>query len=924
MRRGIICLSFSIFFLFIFSFQAARAAEPTTIEDNTHIKSATIWEKSKSPYLIKGYVYVEAELTIEPGTVVKFEYKKGGMEVWNKLTAIGSAADPIIFTSSRDDFFGGDTDGDSGANQPAKGDWLHINFGSTNASGEMKYVLVLYGGGLSYTDAAIVINGNDDVVLKKSSVKKSSSRGIMLVSSMPTIEENIISENAEGIYSSGQIKIPIIRNNSIFGNTILGASVEMPNGQSSTGRLDARNNWWGADSGPHYHSSFGWPDNREGGGNKILDGVIFDPWLKKDPVSGLDPVIVIPGIMGSWKKDGAWTIDPIFHTYDNLCEELLANGYEDGENFSVFPYEWRDSNIDNAKLLHNRIAEIKSQTGRPKVDIVAHSMGGLLAREYIESDYFDNDVDQLITIGTPHLGAPKDYVTWEAGEFLGYLSPVFKQIFSQEAKENNYSDIFSYIQKRPMHSVQELLPVYNYLFDDNGSDYILRLSYPLNYPKNQFLENLNDTNNMLSLRDLEFTKIIGKSSGSTTTISGYNVVNAEMGQLWQDGYPHGFEIPLIGDQGIRRDDGDRTVPLYSAEASNIPADKTITLRSEHNALPTDAQKDILEILTGKRPASEVRKWHVPNLLLITVHSPVDIQVESPSGLKVGKNFETNETYDQIEGAYYTGFDTKSEFITIPNPENGKYKIFAEGTGNGEYKIDTTKITENESDPDNAKTALAEVMGTAEPGKIKDVEIEITADQVIYNPDTTPPVIVINSPEEKTYLNNTYSLNFSVDIKDEDSGIDDLSVEKLLNGQLFTDSRLDLSLLGLSEQIIQVSAKDRAGNSGSAERKFKITTSLEAVQSNFNHYFSLGYVKDGYSKKYFEIQLAYLRNVSGFIEAVKNSNLFPFQKQITLNVLKKSSNAKIDFLIRQLNQNYLHWIDEKVAKLLIEDLNFIRP
>ena len=76
------------------------------------------------------------------------------------------------------------------------------------------------------------------------------------------------------------------------------------------------------------------------------------------------------------------------------------------------------------------------------MDVVAHSMGGLLAREYIESDYYDDDVDQLITVGTPHLGAPKDYVTWEAGEFLGLFAPVQKRIFALEALENGYLDIF--------------------------------------------------------------------------------------------------------------------------------------------------------------------------------------------------------------------------------------------------------------------------------------------------------------------------------------------------------------------------------------------------------------------------------------------------------------------------------------------------
>ena len=65
---------------------------------------------------------------------------------------------------------------------------------------------------------------------------------------------------------------------------------------------------------------------------------------------------------------------------------------------------------------------------------------------------------------------------------------------------------------------------------------------------------------------------------------------------------------------------------------------------------------------------------MPSFLLVLVHSPVDVQVESPSGEKIGKDFSTNGEFNQVENAYYTGFDTNSEFITIPNPEEGKYKI----------------------------------------------------------------------------------------------------------------------------------------------------------------------------------------------------------------------------------------------------------
>jgi len=43
--------------------------------------------------------------------------------------------------------------------------------------------------------------------------------------------------------------------------------------------------------------------------------------------------------------------------------------------------------------------------GVKKVILVCHSMGGLAAREYIQSNYYANDVAKIVTIGTPHYGS---------------------------------------------------------------------------------------------------------------------------------------------------------------------------------------------------------------------------------------------------------------------------------------------------------------------------------------------------------------------------------------------------------------------------------------------------------------------------------------------------------------------------------------
>jgi len=662
MRRAIIFFSFAIFAFAMFFVSPVYAVSPTWVRD--FVDKPTTWTKEGGPYLVSGQVVVKAPLAIEAGTVVKFNmYNNSSLNIQSDFIVSGTAKEKVIFTALHDDI-GGEIDNGSSI-KPKIGDWSQISIGAIGASevrirhAEMRY-------------SAFGIRLGNYPQTKGVSVKNcklsQNGYGFLIKDTNAVIESNEISRNIQGVkiyLTTGTTKMT---NNAIFGNGTGAETQYYYVDHPDSLFLDARNNWWGAASGP-YHNSL----NPEGAGNPVMGQVLFDPWLGEDPIQNPDPAIVIPGIMGSWKKDGKWQIDPIFHTYDNLIESMIAAGYEnDGKELSVFPYEWRDSNKVNAVELKAKIQQIKNQTSRPKVDIVAHSMGGLLAREYIESNYYQNDVDQLITIGTPHLGAPKGYIKWEAGAFFADIFELAgKKFFEQEAKENGYDSIFHYIRGRPIESVRELLPVYDYLWDDNGTDYDLRVGYPENYPRNEFLENLNNAERIKMLENVELSKIIGKPEGERTTISGYNVISADMGELWEHGYPHGFEIPKPNQQGTRRSEGDRTVSLYSAESTNIPSNKKIYLQSNHNDLPTDAQQDILEILTGKRPENKIDEWQIDDILGGFIFSPVDIQVISPSNKRLGKNFETGGEFNEILGAYYTGFNTDTEFFVIPNPEDGE-------------------------------------------------------------------------------------------------------------------------------------------------------------------------------------------------------------------------------------------------------------
>ncbi len=63
---------------------------------------------------------------------------------------------------------------------------------------------------------------------------------------------------------------------------------------------------------------------------------------------------------------------------------------------------------------------VKDTTGADKVILIAHSMGGLNSRQYIQnSDVYEDDVVKLITISTPHQGSNKSNTPEWIGEYLG-------------------------------------------------------------------------------------------------------------------------------------------------------------------------------------------------------------------------------------------------------------------------------------------------------------------------------------------------------------------------------------------------------------------------------------------------------------------------------------------------------------------------
>ena len=111
---------------------------------------------------------------------------------------------------------------------------------------------------------------------------------------------------------------------------------------------------------------------------------------------------------------GIWT--PL-KGYDVVVDHLRALGYQDKAgakpaNLVLAPYDWRLSNRYNGQRLAGVVEPVlerwRAQGGQyaeARLVFVCHSMGGLVARWYIEKAGGHEVTRKLVTLGTPWRGA---------------------------------------------------------------------------------------------------------------------------------------------------------------------------------------------------------------------------------------------------------------------------------------------------------------------------------------------------------------------------------------------------------------------------------------------------------------------------------------------------------------------------------------
>jgi pimeloyl-ACP methyl ester carboxylesterase len=99
--------------------------------------------------------------------------------------------------------------------------------------------------------------------------------------------------------------------------------------------------------------------------------------------------------------------------YGPFIDRLEQAGYRSGETLFVFDYDWRLSVVDNAKRLAAFVDE--KVPGSGDIDIVGHSMGGLVARTYAMEERGADRIARLVSAGSPWRGSVQVFELLQGG-----------------------------------------------------------------------------------------------------------------------------------------------------------------------------------------------------------------------------------------------------------------------------------------------------------------------------------------------------------------------------------------------------------------------------------------------------------------------------------------------------------------------------
>jgi len=341
--------------------------------------------------------------------------------------------------------------------------------------------------------------------------------------------------------------------------------------------------------------------------------------------------------------------------YNGIINSLNNLGYSKNQDFFIFAYDWRKNLNNLADDLNSYTQQFNNLTMK-KFSLVGHSLGGLVARIYAQK-YGTNQINKLITVGSPHQGTANAYKPVEAGEldrqnnFL-WLAQKMILVLNKDRFETDKETI-----NNMMPVAKDLLPIYNFLKNQNNEEIAIQNMKI----KNERL--LSYKNNLPDIFPI-FQTVAGEKGN---TLSGLKVKPRTIFDQLLDLYPDGR--PIENYYQI----GDYTVTANSAQAGNNP----IILSLDHGEIiyKKEAIKKILDELNINYQDNQIVEGAATKIspsLIFLIKSPAEMEVEF-----------NGQTFSEQEG-----------MIFIESAQAGNYTLKVKGKETGRYTVIVGQITEN--------------------------------------------------------------------------------------------------------------------------------------------------------------------------------------------------------------------------------------
>ncbi len=551
-----------------------------------------------------------------------------------------------------------------------------------------------------------------------------------------------------------------------------------------------------------------------------------------------------------------------FDYTDSLINEFKNQGYiEEGNsnsNLFTFPYDWRYGvSQGNVDLLKSKIDSIRQQTGSDKVDIIAHSTGGLLVKKYVFDHPSDNHINKAVFVGVPNTGAPKAIkvllqgdnfsIPWLADSEMKKIAqnlPVVYELMPSAKYYANQGSFMSIINQGFLSSNTTDLN-----FDQTNN--LLTQDYSLNS------QALNNSHNL-------HTQVFDDFDLRTAGVDLYAIDGCKtwtMGKVVQKIQTDVFGQKIISFNEPKETLGDGTVPFESS--NNLPIDTSkrfYSLKGEHSKLMSadGSRQEIVNILSGSsllvdgnKITQDISKCQL-NGKAISIYSPLSIDVVDQDGNHSGIASD-GSIFNDIPNADVEIFGDH-KFIYFPNDGGQTYNINLSGTDNGTFTLKDETISSGNTISSSLFTNIPvnpNLKGSLVDGStpslnidtdgdgIKDITLNpnstITGDALYDNLAPTTSVQVFGLSGATNFYSSNVNINLSsvdnADIPLTPSGVYKIFFNLDDNGYLEYQNQITVSSEGLHN--IKFFAVDNAGNN---EQEQTLSFTIDKTSPEFNIYF----------------------------------------------------------------------------------------